>query len=141
MSTVYDSGWVPASIGVAPGSGSVVGSVQLGGFSRVKIIYAASGSAGVSNNASNAYLSWSAGAASPIPWNSSPRNKTPAYPTTPLVTGTYTVTAPNAGLNNSYVFGSNLSGANHLDDWVPETIYFGMTQGSGSYVRIIVEGR
>ena len=143
MTTLYDSGWVPSSIGTAPGSGSIRASIQLPAPTRARIIYAASGSStGVNNAATAPALSWSAGSDSVIPWNSGRYNASPAYPTLPKITGAYSVTSsipPTSSV--AYYLGPNLSGANHLDDWVPDTLYVGLTPGSGSYARVIVEGR
>jgi hypothetical protein len=141
MATIYDSGWVPNSIGVAPSSGAINAGVQVGSLQRVRVTFAASGSAGVNNGLASCALSWSCGANSPIPYMSNLYVKTPNYPVLPLVTGTYTVAAPAAGAIAQYTIGSSMSGANHVDDWVPETLYVNAVQGSGSYARVIIEGR
>lgn len=139
---IYDSGWVPNSIGVAPSSGSIAAAVSLDRLNRARIIYAASGSNGVNNAASAPALSWSAGAGSPTPYLANRYRSTPAYPVAPLITGSYAVTGSVLATSSViYTLGSSMSGANHLDDWVPDTIYVGLTPGSGSYARVIVEGR
>ncbi len=122
----YDSAWVPFA------SGTVRGVARLEAASRARIIYAASGS----SSGASPYLSWSAGAASPVPW----QKTMPAYPTSPLITGTYAVTGTVlASASAIYTLGPSMSGANHLDDWVPDVVYVGITPTSGSFVRVIVE--
>lgn len=129
---VYDSAWVPFS------SGTVRGTVHLEAATRARVIYAASGS----SSGAAPFLSWSAGSSTPNPWNSSPRNQTPAYPTSPLITGSYAVTGTVlASASVIYTFGSSISGANHLDDWVPDVIYVGITPATGAFTRVIVEAK
>jgi hypothetical protein len=102
----------------------------------MQVIFAASGAAGLGS----AFLSWSAGAQTPVPWRSPDKNWIDP-PCLPLITGTYTVAAPAAGALSTYYFGTSVSGAAHLDDWVPQTLRVGMLPGAASWGRIIIIGK
>jgi hypothetical protein len=140
MATIYDSAWVPAT------SGAINAAVNLDGTTQVKITLAASGSGGASGS-----IGWSAGSDSPIPWMSAPRNKTPAYPINPKITGSYSIGIPPA-INDyhSYYIGMNLSGVGYpassgtgggiLDTFVPHAVYVNLVVSASSWGRVIVEG-
>lgn len=127
MAIVYDSGWVPVA------SGTINANVNMGDATRAQVFIAASGAAGAGTTA----MGWAVGAGTPVPWN----KRTPAYSCTPLMTGTYTVAAPGAGATLSYYLGYSMSGANHIDDWVPQVLNVSTVAGAASFARVIVSAK
>jgi len=126
MQTIYDSAWVPVA------SGTINATVRTEDFNAIRIIIAASGGAG----AGTTNAGWSCGAMTPIPWT----KNTPAYPVTPLITGTYAVAAPSANAQNFYNLGINISGTVNVSGVVPTQVYISTVAGAASYARVIVEG-
>ena len=127
MGLAYDSGWVPVA------SGSIIANVNMGDATRAQVIIAASGAAG----AGTTTMGWAVGAGTPVPWS----KITPAYSCSPLVTGTYTVANPAASASLIYYFGTSMSGANHIDDWVPQVLNIKTVAGAASFARVIVSAK
>jgi hypothetical protein len=126
--TLYDSGWVPQA------SGAINAAVNVTSCSVIRFIIAASGSGGTSASAG-----WSAGLDTPVPWT----KNTPAYPVNPKITGTYALgTHPGQNTNKAYYIGVGLtgSGANHVDDFVPQTLFVNCAVSASSWGRVIIEG-
>jgi len=126
MQNLFDSGWVPVA------SGAINANVRTEDCYQARIIIAASGAAGAGTTTAG----WSEGVLTPIPWT----KNTPAFPCTPLITGSYTVAAPSANAQNYYNIGVNISGAVNLADVVPTQVYVSTVAGAASWARIIVQG-
>ena len=126
MQNLFDSGWVPVA------SGTINASVRTEDCQIARIIIAASGAAG----AGTTVAGWSEGALTPIPWT----KNTPAFPCTPLITGSYTVAAPAASASNYYNIGVNISGVANLAAVVPTQVYASTVAGAASWARIIIQG-
>jgi hypothetical protein len=130
MATLYDSGWINVN------SGTINAGVDTSDVQMVRVFFAGSGS----NAPSAVALSWSAGLASPLPWRKVASGSQPP-PTSPILTGTYTVAAPAANAKNEYRIGLGQSGSvNYLDSYVPDSITVMATPGAASYARVVVEG-
>ena len=131
MTTLYDSGWVYAT------TGSILVGVDCSDVSTVSVIFAASGANGLAST----FMGWTAGLQSPMPWFSSRAVslKSPP-PCTPVISGTYAVSAPAANSSTMYRIGVGQSGTNHLDDYLHDTLFLSATQWTGSWGRIVVEG-
>ena len=130
MSTVYDSGWIAAA------SGSIQAGVSCREFSTIRVIYAASGT----NGAASVFLGWQAGLNTPVPW----RKQDPGSfdpPCFPLITGTFSISAPAANSTSIYRIGVGQSGSGHIDDIVPDVVNITASAGASSWARVIVEGR
>ena len=127
MGLAYDSGWVPVA------SGTIRASAECSAFSQVQVIIAASGA----NTNGTTAAGYAVGAGTPVPWN----KLTPNYPTTPLITGTYTVAAPTANLANIYYVGNPVSGSQNIAGWVPQILYVSTVAGAASWARVIISGK
>ena len=130
MGVIYDSTWVPAASGV------IQASLVLEGFHQARIIFAASGT----NGLSSVLFGWQAGADGVIPPAPKPIGSfgSSPYPVLPKVTGTVGVSAPGANANTAVIINPDTS-ASYIP-FIPDQIYLTATQGSASWGRIIVEG-
>lgn len=127
---LYDSGWVPAASGV------INASVRTHDYTRLQVVLAASGT----QAASAAAMGWTAGERTVIPYYSGAVQ----YATSPLPSGTYTVSAPSANTSNNYVFGAGLSGATGATSWlgtVPNWLNVSLTPSGTSFARVVVDGK
>lgn len=127
MGVLFDSGWVPQA------SGTINAAVETGNCSQVSVFIAASGAAGAGTTTAG----WSAGAMTPVPWIKS----RPDYPCAPLITGSYSVSAPGAGAVSQYYIGVPISGTSELGPFVPTGVYVSTVAGAASWARVIVEGK
>ena len=124
-SALVDTGWVPAT------SGSISVVFDGSNYDILRIILASSGT-----NGSTATMGWTAGADSVCP----PFKNSMKYAMSPKVSGTYSISNPGANSNVTYYFGST-SGTTQLAAVVPAEVDITLTQGSGSWARVVIEGK
>ena len=125
---VCDTGWVPVA------SGTVYGAADTGKYSMARVIVAASGT----NGAGTTAVGFLAGAEASIRNSMSIQGTGVAsFSGKPLISGSYTISAPGANATSSILLGA-ASGS--VSAWCPEQVTFSTVAGAASYVRVIVEG-